>query len=481
MKALDDLLTVAGVTVSHANTTVAKIATDSRALDADTWWLAARGIRHHALDFYDPNKPCAGIIYQPPYDHAPQGAIAVVDLNRKVSALADFFYDHPSKKLRVIGVTGTDGKSSLVHFIAQGLDAAMLGTIGYGRLNALRSGERTTPDALSLQQQLSDFERAGCTTVAMEISSHALDQGRVAAVTITIAVFSNLGHDHLDYHHTMEAYFLAKASLFAQPIKHALINIDDRYGRRLIDEKRIHPAAEIWTISSRKNACSGVAHQVSGDDFSFTDNGLSLTLTIDGSEARVNSRLLARFNVDNLLNFAACLAASGHDFARICAIIEKLDGVPGRMERIDLGDKRAAIIDYAHTENAIASALRGIRAHVRGRLWIVFGCGGDRDRKKRPLMARAAERYADVVVLTDDNPRSEDPEAIIGEMIAGLEHPEKVHIVRPRAAAISYALDRLTREDTVLIAGKGHENNQIIGTVIEHFSDHEEVRKWLQQ
>ena len=481
MKPLDDLLTVAGAAAGNANTTVAKIATDSRELDADTWWLAARGISHHALDFHDPKQPCAGILYQPPYDNPPQGAIAVVALNRKVSAIADYFYDHPSQKLRVIGVTGTNGKSSLVHCIAQGLDAAMLGTIGYGRLNELRPAERTTPDALSLQRQLSAFNNAGCETVAMEISSHALDQARVAAVTIAVGVFSNLGRDHLDYHHTMEAYFLAKASLFAKPMAHALINIDDPCGRRLIAEKRIHPAAEIWAISSRKQVVPGVAHRVEADAFSLSDDGVSLTLCIDGERATVNTRLLARFNVDTLLNVAACLAASGHDFRRICTILENLHGVPGRVERIDLGGKRSAIIDYAHTESAIASALRGIRAHVRGRLWIVFGCGGERDRGKRPLMARAAERYADVVVITDDNPRNEDPEKIIHEMVAGLDHPRKAHIVRPRAAAIVYALKHLACEDAVLIAGKGHETYQIVGTVKQHFSDRAEVHKWLHQ
>ena len=481
MKTLDDLLEVAGVSRRRTNTPVAKIAVDSRALDADTWWLAARGISHHALDFYDPKQPCAGILYEPPYPDPPQGAIAVVGLRRKISAIADVFYDHPSRKLCLIGVTGTDGKSSLVHYIAQGLDAAMLGTIGYGKLGNLRAGDHTTPDALSVQRQLSAFADTGCATVAMEISSHALDQGRVAAVAIDIAVFSNLSRDHLDYHHTMEAYFLAKASLFARPVKHALINIDDSYGRRLIEEKRIHPAAEIWAVSSRGRTISGATHLVGADSFSLADDGISLLLDIDSRQAMVRTCLLARFNIDNLLNVAACLAASGHDFPRICAILENLRGVPGRVERVNLGQGRTAIVDYAHTEGAIVSVLCGVRPHVKGRLWIVFGCGGDRDRGKRPLMAQAAERYADVVVITDDNPRSEDPEAIIAQVVSGLEHPQKAHIVRPRDAAIAYALERLSRDDTVLIAGKGHETYQIVATVKQPFSDREEIDKWLKK
>lgn len=478
---LNKLLSVAGVAPLAKDVAVEKMATDSRELDANTWWLAANGFTHHALDFYHANQPCAGILYEPPYANPPQGAIAVPDLFHKISALADAFYGNPSRAMTVVGVTGTDGKSSLVHFLAQGLDAAMLGTIGYGKLSQLQPAERTTPDAFSVQRTLAKFRDEGCKTVAMEVSSHALDQGRVAAVDFNIGVFSNLSRDHLDYHKTMENYFLAKAKLFAFPLQHAIINIDDAHGRRLITEHRIHDGAQIWSVSSRGATFAGVNHYVRAENFALHSDGLSLMLNIDGTQAEVKTHLLARFNVDNVLNVAACLAASGHELTEIVRILENLHGVPGRVERIALGEGKQAIVDYAHTGGAIESVLTGIREHVKGKLWVIFGCGGDRDKGKRPLMAASAEKYADEVVITDDNPRTENPETIVEEIAAGLQRPEKAHIVRPREKAIAYVLNQLAPNDAVLIAGKGHETYQIIGTTKHHFSDQEEVRQWLAQ
>ena len=356
----------------------------------------------------------------------------------------------------------------------------MLGTIGYGKLDALEPASHTTPDPLRVQQYLARFRDAGIETVAMEVSSHALAQGRVAAVEYHIGVFTNLSRDHLDYHRDMEDYFLAKASLFARPLPVAVINIDDAHGRRLLDENRVHPKTRVIAVSSQNHAHPRAALTLRARDIVLSPDGIAYTLETEAEQVAIQSGLLARFNVDNLLNTAACLLALGTPFAAIPAKLAALHGVPGRAERIGLGNGAAAIIDYAHTPAALANILQGVRAHVPGKLWCVFGCGGDRDRGKRPLMAQAAEQYADAVVITDDNPRTENPADIIADSLRGMGHREKAWIKRPREEAIRFVLPQLEAGDAVVIAGKGHEDYQILGTTKHHYSDQETVRTWLQ-
>ena len=477
-KKLNDLLK--GLTAATADRDIAAIATDSRALTPQTLWLAARGISHHALDFYNPELHPAAIAYEPPYENPPAGAIACEQLGAHLGEIAARFYDHPARALKLIGVTGTDGKSSLVHFLAQATGGAMLGTIGYGKLDALEPASHTTPDPLRVQQYLARFRDAGIETVAMEVSSHALAQGRVAAVEYHIGVFTNLSRDHLDYHRDMEDYFLAKASLFARPLPVAVINIDDAHGRRLLDENRVHPKTRVIAVSSQNHAHPRAALTLRARDIVLSPDGIAYTLETEAEQVAIQSGLLARFNVDNLLNTAACLLALGTPFAAIPAKLAALHGVPGRAERIGLGNGAAAIIDYAHTPAALANILQGVRAHVPGKLWCVFGCGGDRDRGKRPLMAQAAEQYADAVVITDDNPRTENPADIIADSLRGMGHREKAWIKRPREEAIRFVLPQLEAGDAVVIAGKGHEDYQILGTTKHHYSDQETVRTWLQ-
>ena len=477
-KKLNDLLK--GLTAATADRDIAAIATDSRALTPQTLWLAARGISHHALDFYNPELHPAAIAYEPPYENPPAGAIACEQLGAHLGEIAARFYDHPARALKLIGVTGTDGKSSLVHFLAQATGGAMLGTIGYGKLDALEPASHTTPDPLRVQQYLARFRDAGIETVAMEVSSHALAQGRVAAVEYHIGVFTNLSRDHLDYHRDMEDYFLAKASLFARPLPVAVINIDDAHGRRLLDENRVHPKTRVIAVSSQNHAHPRAALTLRARDIVLSPDGIAYTLETEAEQVAIQSGLLARFNVDNLLNTAACLLALGTPFAAIPAKLAALHGVPGRAERIGLGNGAAAIIDYAHTPAALANILQGVRAHVPGKLWCIYGCGGDRDRGKRPLMAQAAEQYADAVVITDDNPRTENPADIIADSLRGMGHREKARIKRPREEAIRFVLPQLEAGDAVVIAGKGHEDYQILGTTKHHYSDQETVRTWLQ-
>ena len=477
-KKLNDLLK--GLTAATADRDIAAIATDSRALTPQTLWLAARGISHHALDFYNPELHPAAIAYEPPYENPPAGASACEQLGAHLGEIAARFYDHPARALKLIGVTGTDGKSSLVHFLAQATGGAMLGTIGYGKLDALEPASHTTPDPLRVQQYLARFRDAGIETVAMEVSSHALAQGRVAAVEYHIGVFTNLSRDHLDYHRDMEDYFLAKASLFARPLPVAVINIDDAHGRRLLDENRVHPKTRVIAVSSQNHAHPRAALTLRARDIVLSPDGIAYTLETEAEQVAIQSGLLARFNVDNLLNTAACLLALGTPFAAIPAKLAALHGVPGRAERIGLGNGAAAIIDYAHTPAALANILQGVRAHVPGKLWCIYGCGGDRDRGKRPLMAQAAEQYADAVVITDDNPRTENPADIIADSLRGMGHREKAWIKRPREEAIRFVLPQLEAGDAVVIAGKGHEDYQILGTTKHHYSDQETVRTWLQ-
>ena len=459
---------------------IAALASDSRAVTAETLWLAARGVTHHALDYYRDGLQAAAIVYEPPYANPPAGAIACEQLGAHLGEIAARFYDHPAKALNVIGVTGTDGKSSLVHFLAQATGGAMLGTIGYGTLDALEPASHTTPDPLRLQQHLAQYRDAGVQTVAMEVSSHALAQGRVAAVEYHIGVFTNLSRDHLDYHRDMEDYFLAKASLFARPLPVAVINIDDAHGRRLLDENRVHADTRVIAVSSHGNSHPRAAITLQARDIQLSPDGIAYTLETEAEQVAIKSGLLARFNVDNLLNTAACLLALDVPLADIPAKLAALHGVPGRAERIGLDNGAAAIIDYAHTPAALANILQGVRAHVPGKLWCIFGCGGDRDRGKRPLMAQAAEQYADAVVITDDNPRTEDPADIIADSLRGMGRREKAWIKRPREEAIRFVLPQLQAGDAVVIAGKGHEDYQILGTTKHHYSDQETVRTWLQ-
>ena len=277
----------------------------------------------------------------------------------------------------------------------------------------------------------------------------------------------------------MEDYFLAKARLFARPLPVAVINIDDAHGRRLLDENRVHAETRVIAVSSHGNSHPRAAITLQARDIQLSPDGIAYTLAHDAQQIAVSSGLLARFNVDNLLNTAACLLALGVPFADIPAKLAALHGVPGRAERIGLGNGAAAIVDYAHTPAALANILQGVRAHVPGKLWCVFGCGGDRDRGKRPLMAQAAEQYADAVVLTDDNPRTENPADIIADSLRGMGNREKAWIKRPREEAIRFVLPQLQAGDAVVIAGKGHEDYQIIGTTKHHYSDQETVRAWL--
>lgn len=405
--------------------------------------------------------------------------IAVPGLRAALGSLADRLAGSPSAALRVIGVTGTNGKTSTVQLIAQALErlgtpAGTIGTLGAGRVGRLVEGERTTPDVLSVHALLARLRDDGARAVAMEVSSHALDQGRVDGVRFEVAVFSNLTRDHLDYHGTMAAYGEAKAKLFAWPtLKGAVVNVDDDFGRTLATRL---PEAIRWTVSASGDA----AARLRADGLALTADGLRFALVEGDMRATIDSPLLGRFNADNLLAVAGALRALGIAFNDVAAVLPTLQPVHGRMTRLGGGAKPLVVVDYAHTPDALQQALVSLRGHVHGALACVFGCGGERDRGKRAQMAAIAEAYADRVTVTDDNPRGEDGDAIVADILVGFRDPSKHAVVRDRRTAIHAAVTSARPGDVVLLAGKGHEPYQEVAGVKHAFDDVVEARAALE-
>ncbi|MBN8728191.1 MAG: UDP-N-acetylmuramoyl-L-alanyl-D-glutamate--2,6-diaminopimelate ligase [Xanthomonadales bacterium] len=400
-------------------------------------------------------------------------------LREQLGEIAARFYGDPSRHLHVVGVTGTNGKTSTVQLLAQalehaGLRSATIGTLGAGLHGALASGERTTPDAIEVQRLLAGFRAAGASHVAMEVSSHALVQGRVNGVRFEVAAFTNLSRDHLDYHGSMERYGAAKQRLFAWPeLRAAAINLDDAFGRSLAATLR-GPEVVGYGIAEGNAA-------VRAGTIETAPAGLAFELATPWGSGRVATRLLGHFNVSNLLAVVACMGRFGLGFEAIRAALEALQPVAGRMARIGgEGGRPLVVVDYAHTPDALQQALDSLRAHCGGRLVCVFGCGGERDAGKRPQMAAIAEALADRVIVTDDNPRGEDGDAIVAAIVAGLRRPGDAVVERDRAGAISLALAMAGAGDVVLIAGKGHEPYQEIAGMKYPFDDLAVARRVLE-
>jgi UDP-N-acetylmuramoyl-L-alanyl-D-glutamate--2,6-diaminopimelate ligase len=395
--------------------------------------------------------------------------VAVHGLKQRAGAIASEFYGRPADSLWVCGVTGTNGKTSCSQWVASalarlGTKSAVIGTLGAGFPGALSGGGNTTPDALELQKLLREFLAQGANAVAMEVSSHGLVQGRVAAVSFDCALFTNLTHDHLDYHGSMEAYGEAKARLFDMPgLAAAVLNLDDVFGVQLARRLMARGLRTIgYSLSPAAIAPGSVSQYIAASNGGHVDSSWG--------RARLAVNQLGRFNVSNALGVLGCLLAYGVGFREAAGLLAELPPVPGRMEKI--GDEPLVVVDYAHTPDAldkVLQALRPVASERGGRLVAVFGAGGDRDPAKRPSMGAMAARLADLVIVTSDNPRSEDPLAIISQIERGIPAP---HVVEPdRARAIEQAIVEARREDVVLIAGKGHENYQEIAGKRLPFSD----------
>ncbi|MGN7917468.1 MULTISPECIES: UDP-N-acetylmuramoyl-L-alanyl-D-glutamate--2,6-diaminopimelate ligase [Lysobacter] len=459
---------------------------DSRAVRPGNAFVAIAGFGAHGLGFVEQARAngASAILFEPPAPDelpAPADAIAVPGLRARLGEMGDRFHGRATEAMTVVGVTGTNGKTSTVQLIAQawalrGIRCGTVGTLGAGLYGEIVPTGFTTPLVLQLHELLADMHEAGASAIAMEVSSHALDQGRVAGVHFDVGVFTNLTRDHLDYHGDMASYGAAKARLFAWPgLKAAAINLDDEFGRELIAKLPKSVRAVGLSSRDRDNAV------VRAETLSFDNRGIGFDLVVDGQTHAVVSPLLGRFNVDNLLAVAGTLYALGDKPVQIAETLSQLQPIHGRMNRLG-GDGVAplVVIDYAHTPDALEQALASLRSHAGARLICVFGCGGERDRGKRPQMAAIAEYGADLVIVTDDNPRGEDGDVIVADIMAGLRDPQRALVLRDRRAAIDYAIAQADADDIVLIAGKGHEPYQEIQGVRHAFDDTDVARAALE-
>ncbi len=422
------------------------------------------------------------ILYEPEITSEPSVInFPVTNLMHYVGLLAAHQANYPSQDMLNIAITGTNGKTSISHWLNQAYTclaqtSAIIGTTGAGIYPAVSDYASTTPDPITLQHLLNQFKRAQVDVLAMEVSSHALDQGRINGVSFSTAVFTNLTQDHLDYHHTMQEYFAAKAELFYwQGLAHGVINADDEYGQQLI--------ATLQTENPRLNLLSYGIEQgdLRASDIQLSTQGIKFTLHYKQQEQLIHAKIIGRFNVYNLLAVFGVLLANGIAWDELGLIAGQLKPVIGRMDATIQAGKPLVVVDYSHTPDALEKALSTLREiSQQAKLICVFGCGGNRDTGKRPLMGQIATELADHVIITTDNPRHEEPAAIIQDILTGVKR-SNYQVITDRKQALIEALDQATAGDVVLVAGKGHESYQEIKGVKHHFSDLELVAELLNE
>jgi UDP-N-acetylmuramoyl-L-alanyl-D-glutamate--2,6-diaminopimelate ligase len=484
-RALDALL--AGIAAAPP-LTIAGLTLDSRAVRKGDAFIALRGGSRHGLE-HQAQAIAAGacaVLWDPGEGRTPDAApdhvahVPVPALRSRLGDIADRFYGTPSSQLAVAGVTGTNGKTTCAWLLASAASGAArrgayLGTLGSGFPPELASAALTTPDVVTLHRQLRALSDAGATHVAMEISSHALDQGRIDGVRLRVAAFCNLSRDHLDYHVNIERYSFAKQRLFRLPgLEHAVINTGDPVGARFA--AALAPAVTLTSVAVG-GECPATQRFIHVTRVDAAADGLALEIDGHFGGRRLHSRLVGAFNAENLAITLGMLLAWDVEVDEALAALAQGTAPPGRMEGFRLPNGALAIVDYAHTPDALAKVLTALRVHATGRVLVVFGCGGDRDTGKRALMGAAAERLADRVIVTDDNPRSEDPDLIVGMILSGFRSPARALVERDRGLAIGAALAEAGPRDVVLIAGKGHEDYQQVGAERRHWSDREFLQR----
>ncbi|RZU35370.1 UDP-N-acetylmuramoylalanyl-D-glutamate--2,6-diaminopimelate ligase [Fluviicoccus keumensis] len=463
---------------------VLALTADSRKVTPGAVFLALRGLQHDARAFIPQAvaQGAAAVLAEGHGDSVEAGVpvIGVTDLSIRLGEIAARFFGHPSQSLRVLAVTGTNGKTSTAQLLAHACEAlqiraGVLGTLGNGLVGSVEPSTHTTLDALQLQAKLASFRDAGANVVAMEASSHGLEQGRLNATAIETAIFTNLTRDHLDYHGDMTAYRDAKARLFRWPgLRTVILNEDDPVSA--FYRQQVAPGVRVWTYSQRPDALADfVALSVMP-----SLEGLQLRVSTPQGEVMLKTRLLGRFNVSNLLAVLAGLLSLDIALPAATAALEAVQPVRGRMECFSARGI-TAVVDYAHTPDALEKVLLTLREHVQGQLWCVFGCGGDRDPGKRSMMGAISARLADRVMVTSDNPRSESPDDIIETIVSGIGEGDRprVQVCGDRRVAIAAVLREAAPGDLVLVAGKGHEDYQEVKGVRYHFDDAEEVRRGL--
>ncbi|MCF6280930.1 MAG: UDP-N-acetylmuramoyl-L-alanyl-D-glutamate--2,6-diaminopimelate ligase [Candidatus Polarisedimenticolaceae bacterium] len=479
---------------------VAGLTLDSRQVTAGDLFVATSGVAGHGLNFIDDALAhgAAAVICESdqnwPESRIKKLAaeittplIVVAQLKQQVSLIAGRFYAQPSESLSLIGVTGTNGKSTVCQLLAQVLDGeksrcAVIGTLGNGFPGALQPSTHTTPDPISLQRLLAEYLADDAATVVMEVSSHALSQWRAAALHFNAALLTNLSRDHLDYHPDMAAYAAAKQRLFEMPnLDCALLNYDDAFGRELISTLKGDLPVVLYTLDPAVVPPADISGWVRVDSIEQSVAGMQLQISTHLGVVALTSALLGRFNAANLAAVLALLLQRGWRLEKAAKALSKVATIPGRMERYGGGQQPLVVVDYAHTPDALEQALLALRPHCDGRLICLFGCGGDRDRGKRSLMGAVASRLSDQIILTDDNPRSEDGAEIIREIRSAIAPQHPVIVERNRASAISQAIAMASAGDLILVAGKGHETSQQIGDLTLPFSDREQVASLLQE
>ncbi|MGR9072240.1 MAG: UDP-N-acetylmuramoyl-L-alanyl-D-glutamate--2,6-diaminopimelate ligase [Gammaproteobacteria bacterium] len=478
---------IPGLPGGEGEITVSGLSLDSRRTETGDIFFAVRGSGRHGI-FHAPEAVRRGakaVVYDPqgvgPEQLASLQGVPMIGIEKlyaRLGEIASRFYGYPSSRLDVIGITGTNGKTSCSQFLAQALDdCGIIGTLGWGEWKKLNDTLNTTPDAFTLQALLAEFAGQGKKVVSMEVSSHGLEQGRVNGIRFKGALFTNITRDHLDYHGSMEAYAEAKLSLLRFPgLEFAAINLDDGYSEKILSA--VPPGIGIWGYTC-KGAALKEGEVVAADCMTIDADGIRMRVGLHGEKAEVRVPVYGDFNVENVLAVMTVLLAMNMTLKDAAERVASIRPIAGRMEHFRSGSASPDIfVDYAHTPDALENVLSGLRRRCAGQLWVVFGCGGDRDRGKRPQMGAIAGKLADRVVVTDDNPRHEDPDAIVNEILAGIDSGG-AEVMRNREQAIHLAVERAGPGDFVLIAGKGHETWQEAKGEKKFFSDVKVVKEAL--
>ena len=462
------------------------ICDDSRYVNKGTVFFAVKGLSSDGCDFIESaiNSGACAVVYEPPYDlsniETSIPIIAVDDLKLEIANIVSRHYESSINEMSIIGVTGTNGKTTVSWLIHQGFKkigykSGYIGTLGYG-LENLNLNELTTPSCMKLHKILCEFQNSGVEYVVMETSSHAIDQKRIEGINFNTVIFTNLSRDHIDYHGNMENYGETKAKLFLErQSKIKIINIDDSFGRSLIE----HVEGEV--ISTSIEPINIEADKfISVTNYETNGSGFDIDMKSSWGTFKTNVPLLGIFNIENVIQTIALFLSHGFSMSKIQTIIEGMKAPSGRMESVYVDNNQMlpkVLVDFSHTPDALKLSLQSIRDHYDGKIWCVFGCGGDRDRGKRKMMGNIAERYADYVIVTSDNPRNENPEKIISDILEGIS--SKVETIVSREEAINFAIMNANKNEIILIAGKGHESYQKIGEETLEFSDHKISKKSL--
>jgi len=486
---------VSNVESISSDTDVTGLAWDSRAVKPGDLFFACDGENMHGKSFVasavdagasaialETSDAHEALMLSEKYNGLP--VVPVAELTGKLGFIASRFYGNPSAKFSLIGVTGTNGKTSCTHLLAQCLNSAehpcgVIGTMGAGLWGQLQNVQNTTPGAVELQQWLYQLSEQHADYVAMEVSSHGLEQGRTNACAFDIAVFTNLTQDHLDYHGDMETYGQVKLKLFnSAGLNAVVLNLDDSFSDTILESLSSEISVVGVTLNPEKRRTPGV-DVLLGKVVQLSDKGMTISVESSIGNGEFNTSLLGDFNVTNLLTVFACAMKLGMAFDEVCQRLSQVKAPAGRLERFGGGSKPLVVVDYAHSPDALEKVLITLKKHAAGKLLVLMGCGGDRDQTKRPEMGAVAEAHSDVVWLTNDNPRSESPAAIVNDILKGFKDTEKVFVELDRETAIRGVVSNAKKNDVVLIAGKGHEDYQIVGDQRLDFSDRKIVAELL--